>query len=124
MKNLNYLMHLILYQIFKIILSIFEKNIEKRICVNKIGNKITFKFKIGYYLELLTPETMKVLGSTKSNIAKEENGENVPFLEISEVVIVHYTIVNNNYQQNSYINLFLINCFANHWIFHLKIVYF
>ena len=48
------------------------------IYVNKIENRITFKIKTGYYLELLTSETMKLLGSTKSNITKDENGENVP----------------------------------------------
>ena len=42
-----------------------------------------------YYLELLTPETMKLLGSTKSKMAKNETGENVPNLEIVEVVLVH-----------------------------------
>ena len=45
-----------------------------RICVNKIENRITFKIKTEYYLELLTPETMKLLGSTKSKITKDENG--------------------------------------------------
>ena len=45
-----------------------------RIYVNKIENRITFKIKTGYYLELLTPETMKLLGSTKSKITKDENG--------------------------------------------------
>ena len=44
---------------------------------------------------------MKLLGSNKSKIAKNENGENVPYLEINEVVLVHSNIVNNNYQQNS-----------------------
>ena len=44
---------------------------------------------------------MKLLGSTKSKITKNENGENVPNLEISEVVLVHCNIVNHNYQQNS-----------------------
>ena len=44
---------------------------------------------------------MKLLGSTKSKITKNENGENVPNLEITEVVLVHCSIVNNNYQQNS-----------------------
>ena len=57
--------------------------------------------KTGYYLEFLTPETINVLGSTKSKIAQDENGENVPYLEISELVLVHCSIVNNNYQQNS-----------------------
>ena len=46
-------------------------------------------------------ETMKLLGSTKSKTDKNENGENVPNLEITEVVLVHCNIVNNNYQQNS-----------------------
>ena len=45
--------------------------------------KKTFKIKTGYYLELLTPETTKLLGSTKSKITKDENGENVPHLELS-----------------------------------------
>ena len=43
---------------------------------------------------------MKLLGSTKSKIIKNENGENVPNLEITEVVLVHCNIVNNNYQRN------------------------
>ena len=44
---------------------------------------MTFKIKTGYYLELLTPETMKLLGSTKNKINKNENGKNVLHLEIS-----------------------------------------
>ena len=54
-----------------------------------------------YYLQLLTAETMKFLGSTKNKITKDENGENVPHLEISELVLVHCNIVNNDYQQDS-----------------------
>ena len=69
--------------------------------INKIENKITFKFKTGYYLELLTPETMKLLGSTKSKITKDNNAENVPYSEINEVVLIHCNAVNNNYQQDS-----------------------
>ena len=72
-----------------------------RIYVNKIENRITFKNKSGYYLELLAPETMKLLGSTVSKINKDKNGENVPHLEIVEVVLVHCNLVNNDYQQNS-----------------------
>ena len=41
-----------------------------KIYVNKIENRVTFKIKNGYYLELLTPETMKLLGSTKNKITK------------------------------------------------------
>ena len=44
---------------------------------------------------------MKLHGSTKSQITKDENGENVPYLEITEVVLVLYNIVNNYHQQNS-----------------------
>ena len=51
-----------------------------RMYVNKIENRITFKIKTGYYLELLTAETMKLLGSTKNKINKDKNGENVPHI--------------------------------------------
>ena len=60
-----------------------------------------FKIKSGFYLELLIPETMNLLGSTKRKITKTENGENLPHLEITEVVLIHCNIVNNSYQQNS-----------------------
>ena len=71
------------------------------IYVNKIENKITFRIKTGYYLELLMPETMTVLGSAKSKITKDKNGENLPHLEITEVVLIHCNIVNKDYQQDS-----------------------
>ena len=67
--------------------------------INRIENRITFKIKSRYYLELLTPETMKLLGSTK--ITKNKNGENVPHLEVVELVLVHCNLVNNDYQQDS-----------------------
>ena len=72
-----------------------------QIYVNKIENRITFKIKNGYSLELLTPETMKLLGSTKNKITEDKNGENVPHLDITEVALVHCNIVNNDYQQDS-----------------------
>ena len=53
-----------------------------RIYVDKIENKITFKRKTGYYLELLTPETRKLLGSAKSKITKDKNGENLPCIHL------------------------------------------
>ena len=68
------------------------------IFVNKNENRITFKIKNGYYLELLTPETMKLLGRTESKITGEKNGENVPHLEVVELVLIHCNIVNNSYQ--------------------------
>ena len=72
-----------------------------RMYVNRTENRITFKIKNGYYLKLLTPETMKLPGSTKSKITKDKNGENVPHLEIVELVLVHCNLVNNDYQQDS-----------------------
>ena len=57
--------------------------------------------KTGYYLKLLTPETIKLLGSTKIKRTKDENGENVPHLEITEAVLIHCNIVNKDYQQDS-----------------------
>ena len=77
-------MDCILYQIFKIILTTFKKKDEEnidnpsvKIYVNKIENGITFKIKNGYSLELLTHETIKLLGSTENKITKGKNGENV-----------------------------------------------
>ena len=69
--------------------------------MNEIENRITFKIKTGYTLELLTQETMKLLGSTENNITRDKNGEKVPHLEITEVVLVHCNIINNDYQQDS-----------------------
>ena len=69
--------------------------------INRIENRITFKIKSVYYLELLTPETTKLLGSTGSKITKNKNGENVPHLEVVELVLVHCNLVNNDYQQDS-----------------------
>ena len=64
------------------------------------------------------PETVKLLGSTKSNIIKDKNVENVPHLEITKAVLGHCNIINNNYQQNlsleSCLHLFLINLLVNH----------
>ena len=72
-----------------------------QIYVNKIENRVTFKIKNGYSLELLTPETMKLLGSTKNKLTKDKNGENVPHLKITEVILIHCNIVNSDYQQGS-----------------------
>ena len=74
-------------------------NLSVKVYVNKIEKRITFKTKNGYSLELLTPEKMKLLGSTENKITKDKNGQNVPNLEIKEVV--HCNIVNNGYQQDS-----------------------
>ena len=89
---------------FEYILKKLWENTDKpsvQIYVNKIENRVTFKIKNEYSLELVTPETMRLLGSTKNKINKDKNGENVPHLEITEVVLVQCNIVNNNYQQGS-----------------------
>ena len=72
-----------------------------RIYVNKVVNRITFKIKTVYNLKLLIPETIKLLKSTKSKIPQDKKGENLPHLEITEVVVVHCNIVNSNYQYDS-----------------------
>ena len=80
------------------------------IYVNKIGNRITFKIKTGYYLQLLTPGTMKLLGSTRSKITRNENCENMSHLEITELLLIHCNIVNNDYQQDSRVlHTFVLN---------------
>ena len=71
-----------------------------RVYVNEIKNRIAFRIKTRYYLELLIPERMKLLGSTENKITKDNNGENVPHLEITEVVLAHCNIVNNDFQQD------------------------
>ena len=68
--------------------------------LNKLENRITFKIKSGYYLELVTPETKKLLGSTESKITKDKDGENVPHLEVVELVLVHCSVANIDYQED------------------------
>ena len=72
-----------------------------QIYVKRIKNRIVFKIKTGYKLELLSPETMKLLGNTKKDVNQDKDGEDVPKLESVEVVLVHCNLVNNNYQQVS-----------------------
>ena len=71
------------------------------IYTNTINNRIVFKIKSRYKLELLSKETMKLLGSAKGTIDSDKNSENVPRLENVEVVLVHCNLVNNSYQQAS-----------------------
>ena len=71
------------------------------IYANNITNRIVFKIKTGYKLELISEETMKLLGSMKNIIDADKNSENVPRLENVEVVLVHCNLVNNSYQQHS-----------------------
>ena len=90
MMNLNSISDIQDY--FEYILKKHRENIDNpsvKIYANKIENRITFKIKTGYHLELLTSETMKLLRSTESKITKDKNGENVPLLDIAEVLLVH-----------------------------------
>ena len=77
---------------------------------NKIKNRIVFKTKTECKLELLSPETMKLLGSTKKDVDQDKNGEDKPKLESAEVVLVHCNLCNNNYQQASKV---LFTCAPN-----------
>ena len=83
MKLLIYLMVLIQFLTFRIILNLSskkhktltEEDLPIEIYPNKIKNRIVFKIKTGCKLELLTPETMRLLGSTKKVVDKGKNGE-------------------------------------------------
>ena len=70
-----------------------------QIYINKIKNKIAFKITTGCKLELLSFETMKLLGSSKKDVGQNKAGEDLPKLESSEAVAVKCNLVNNNYQQ-------------------------
>ena len=72
-----------------------------QIYANKIQNRITFKIWSGYYFELMIIETLKHLGSTKQEITKEKNFESLPRLGNTKVILIHYNIVNNQYQHES-----------------------
>ena len=77
------------------------ENLPIQIYPNKIKNRIVFKIKTAYKLELLTPETMKLLGSTKKDVDANKNSKNVPKLKSIEVVLVHCNLVKNGYQHAS-----------------------
>ena len=71
------------------------------IYVNKIKNRIVFKIKSGYKLELLSKETIALLGSLSDTVDSNKDGEIVPKLEVVEVVLVHCNLINNSYQEAS-----------------------
>ena len=84
-----------------------------KIYSNKIKNRIVFKTKNGHKIELLTPETMKLLESTKNVVDKDKNSENVLKLEsVEEVLLVHCNLVNMH--QKYYLVLFQINNLGNY----------
>ena len=89
---------------FKFIIKKHETLTENppiQIYPNKIENRIVFKIKTGYKLELSTLETMKLLGSTKKDVDSNKDSENVPKLESVEVVLIHCNLVKNAYQHTS-----------------------
>ena len=84
-------------------------NLLIQIYVNRIENRITFKIKIEYSLELSMTETINLLGSSKKRITKDKNAENVLGLEVAEAVLVHYSLFNNTYQHDFCIHSHPIN---------------
>ena len=112
---------------FEYILKEHGENIDNpsiKILVNKTENRITFKFKTGYYLELLTPKAMKLLGSTENKISNDKNCENVPHREITEAMlfIATFSIMIINMIQQFYILLFQINHLENYQKFLQQIL--
>ena len=77
------------------------ENPPVQIYPNKIKNRIVFKIKTSYKLELLTPETMRLLRSTKKGVEVDKNSEHVPKLESVEVVLIHCNLVKNDYRRTS-----------------------
>ena len=75
----------------------FAENTPIQIYQNKIKIRIVFKIKSCYKLELLSLETMKLLGSRKQDVDKDKDGEDLPKLESVEVVLVYRNLVNNSY---------------------------
>ena len=105
--NITCLLVLMKFLTFNITLNLwsknqtFTKNPTIQICPNEIKNRTVSKVKTSYKLELLSPETGKLLGSTKKHADKNKEGEHVPKLELVEVASVHCNLVNNSYQQAS-----------------------
>ena len=74
------------------------ENSPMQIYPNKIKNSIVFKIKTGYKLEVLSSETMKLLGSAKKDVDKDKGGEDVRKLESVKVVLMHCNLVNKSYR--------------------------
>ena len=77
------------------------ENLPVRVYRNKIKNRFFFKIKMGDKSELLTLETMRLLGSTKKGFDKDKDSKNRPKLESAEVLLVHCNLVKNDYQHTS-----------------------
>ena len=94
------LMVLTQFLTFRITLNLSSKNTKLKNKI-KIKNRTVFKEKTSYKLELLSRETMKLIGSTKKDVDKDKDEEVVSKLESVEVVLVHCNLVNTSYQQAS-----------------------
>ena len=94
------LMVLTQFLTFRITLNLSSKNTKLKNKI-KIKNRTVFKVKTSYKLELLSRETMKLIGSTKKDVDKDKDEEVVSKLESVEVVLVHCDLVNTSYQQAS-----------------------
>ena len=89
---------------FEYVIKIHETLADKspvQIYTIKIQNSVKFKIKCRYYLELLTSKTMKLLESSGQKVTEDKNGENVMQIKITELVLVHCNIVNNQCQHDS-----------------------
>ena len=117
----NYLMVLIQSQIFKIVRNLSKKKKKKKkttlptnspnnVYIYRINNRWLFKIKDGYRLELQLFEAMTLFGSLRKWMDKTKNGENVPGLEIVELVLVQCNLVDNLHQQETKaLNTFMPN---------------
>ena len=76
-------------------------NLQYSFILHNLKLKIGLHLKLKMSIELLTSDKIKLQGSTGNKITKDKNGENVTNREIAEVVLVHYDIANNDYQQDS-----------------------
>ena len=97
---------------FEFIIKKYEtltENPPVQIYPNKIKNRIVFKINTGYKLELLSSETMKLLGSTKEDVDHDKDGEDVPKWKSVEVFLVHCNLLNNNYQQTTKVLLIFVS---------------
>ena len=72
-------------------------NLPIHIYINRINNRLAFKIKDKYKLELQTPDTMKLFGSTKRSTAETKKGENVTSLEVVKVYSFRCNLVDNQY---------------------------
>ena len=107
--------------------TILAKILRIPVYINRINNRLAFKIKDGYNLELETPKTMKLSGSAKKLLDKTKNGENVLILEVVEIVLIKFNSVDNQYQQKSEVlyiftpnksNGYLLNVQPNNLVYH------